>query len=224
MKSPTRFLALLVIVAAACSAGRAEAQNSYWDYGGSGSGGGGNKSGGLFGASELSYGYFDLGYFVHDFDAPEISDNANGFAGALSIPLVDSFYVKGMLGFANPETDDGRDVDYLAWELGAGIGLPIAGIFDLVLEGGLAYRKLEGDSLAAPIDDISYYLLPGVRIGFGGIVELFGGVKFLGVEGADDPALEAKLLLHLTPNVSLFGAATFADEVDQYGAGIRLSF
>jgi hypothetical protein len=208
-----------------------DGQDAYWDNSYSGGGGatdGGGASsgggGGLFGESQFSYGYFDLGYFVHAFDADGL-DDANGFAGALSIPLADSLFVKAALGFASPEFEDGVEVDYIAWNLGGGIGLPIGGgAFDIVIEGGLAHRKLEGGAFEDPIDGYGFYVTPGVRLGLGELVELNGGVTFLNVESDSNVAVEAKALLHLTPNVSLFGSGTFAEEVNQYGVGLRLSF
>lgn len=202
----------------------AQSQDDYWANASSGGTGGGSGRQGLFGESQHSYGYFDLGYFMHDFQADEVGE-ANGFGGALSIPLADSLYVKTALGFAHPELETGEEIDYLAWNLGGGLGIPIgASGFDIVLEAGIAHRKLEGDAFADPIDGYGFYATPWVRWGLGEILELNGGVTFLNVDSDSNVAAEAKALLHLTPSVSLFGAATFSEEVNQYGVGVRLSF
>jgi hypothetical protein len=227
MKVPSTTPLILALVALA---GAAHAQDAYWEnsYGGggaagsAGNGGSSGRGGGLFGESQFSYGYFDLGYFIHAFEAEGI-DDANGFAGALSIPLVDSLYVKAALGFANPEDETGAEIDYLAWNLGAGLGIPI-GAFDIVIEAGVAHRKLEGGAFEDPIEGYGFYVTPGVRLGLGDLFELNGGVTFLNVESDSNVAVEAKALLHLTPNVSLFGTGTFSEEVNQYGVGLRLSF
>lgn len=222
MKAPTVACLILAIFSLHHSA---EGQDAYWDNASAGGGeaGGGGKRG-LFGASQFSYGYFDLGYFFHDFQADGV-DEANGFAGALSIPLADSLFVKAALGFAHPELEDGREIDYVAWNLGGGLGIPLgASAFDIVIEGGIAHRKLEGDAFLDPIDGYGFYVTPWVRWGIGQILELNGGVTFLNVESDSNVAAEAKALLHLTPNVSLFGAGTFSEEVNQFGVGVRLSF
>lgn len=225
MKRPVFFLLSLALVSAAF-ADRAHAQDSYWDsaYSGAPTTSGGGNGGGLFGESQFSYGYFDLGYFVHSFESEEL-DDANGFAGALSIPIVDSLYVRAALGFASPEDQENEEIDYLAWSLGGGLGLPLGSTgLDLVIETGIAHRKLEGGAFEDPIDGYGFYVTPGVRLGLGDLVELNGGVTFLNVDSDSDVGVDLKALLHLTPSISLFGGASFAEELDQYGVGLRLSF
>lgn len=225
MKQPFLYLFLFASLSGLALT-KANAQDSYWDaaYAGGGTPAAGGSGGGLFGESQFSYGYFDLGYFVHAFEAENL-DDANGFAGALSIPIVDSLFVRAALGFATPEDQDNKEIDYLAWTLGGGLGLPIgSSAFDLVVEAGLAHRKLEGGAFEDPIDGYGFYVTPGLRIGFGELVELNGGVTFINVDSDSEVAVDLKALLHLTPSISLFGGATFAEEVDQYGVGLRLSF
>ncbi|MCB1078231.1 MAG: hypothetical protein KDM64_10445 [Verrucomicrobiae bacterium] len=226
MKASHRFCLVLALFSLHQAA---KGQDSYWDnaYAGGGAADGGatkSSGGGLFGASQFSYGYFDFGYFVHTFDA-EVLDDANGFAGALSIPLADSLYVKAALGFAHPEDQDGKEIDYVAWDLGGGIGLPIgSSAFDIVLEAGIAHRKLGDGAFEDPIDGYGFYVMPGVRWGLGEVIELNGGVTFLNVDSDGNVAVDVKALLHLTPSVSLFAEGSFAEEVNQYGVGLRLSF
>lgn len=225
MKRPVSFLFSLALFSGFAVVD-SQAQDSYWDaaYAGGAAPAGGGNGGGLFGQSQFSYGYFDLGYFVHAFEAENL-DDANGFAGALSIPIVDSLYVRAALGFASPEDQENEEIDYLAWSLGGGLGLPIgSSALDLVVEAGIAHRKLEGGAFEDPIDGYGFYVTPGVRLGLGDLVELNGGVTFINVDSDSDVGVDLKALLHLTPSISLFGGATFAEEVDQYGVGLRLSF
>ena len=194
-----------------------------WDPGkGSSSGGGG---GSLFGASDLNYGYIEASYFSFDF-SDEAIDAANGFGIELSVPVVDSLYLTASLLTASPEDADGNELesDYVSWELGAGIGLPLGNGFDLVLEGGLARREFTGDFLADPVDGYGIYLAPGVRWQLNDVLELNAGLKYYSVDELNDLGFEAKALIHLTPSISLQGSAFFGDTENHYGVGARLSF
>ena len=207
----------------------ATAQDAYWDdYSYEYDGGQpapsarSHRGKGLFGASNFSYGYFDAGFSFHDFDN-EAVDNATGFGGAISIPIVDSFYLKGGLDFASPDLKEGGDLDYFAWKVGAGFGFPIGGLFDLVLEAGVGHQKLEGDNFDDEIDGTSFYVTPWLRAG-GDIIEVNAGVTFSNVDSDSNVAVDLRGLLHLTPSVSLFGEAVLAEELNRYGAGLRIEF
>ena len=143
----------------------------------------------------------------------------------LSVPLVDSLYVKAALGFASPaDQTTGQDLDYVTWQLGAGIGLPIATGFDLVLEAGIAHQELTGARFLDSFDGYGYYASPGVRWAIGDLIELNGGVTFMNIDSDSNVSVDLKALLHLLPSVSLWGGASFSEEVNQYGVGLRLSF
>ncbi len=184
----------------------------------------GYRSAGLFGESAFSYGFVDLDYRFFSFEDEEI-DDSSGFAGAVSVPIVDSFYIAGSLSVTGTETEDGEDLDYLDWAIGPGVGLPIGYGFDFVIDGGLARQKLEADAFEDPIDGYGWYISPGVRVGISDMFELNGGLTLMNIEDRDaDLGLDFKALLRLTPNVSLSGTATFYEELNEYGLGVRLSF
>ena len=228
MKRPLTLL-LTLFSLTLLSVKEAQAQDPYWDaaYGaapavtGGAVGGGG---GGLFGASAFNYGYFDFGYFNYDF-ASDLVDSSNGFSGKLSIPIVDSLYVAGGLAYASPDLFESGSLDYLTWNAGVGLGVPIGGTgIDFVIEGGVAHQSLDGTKFHDSFDGYGFYVSPGVRVGFGELVELNGGVTFVNIDSDSNVEVDVKALLHLTPSVSLFGEAGFAEEVNQYGVGLRIGF
>jgi hypothetical protein len=183
--------------------------------------------GSLLGESDFSYGYLDASYYFFDFDRDNF-DSAHGFGGALSIPLFDSIYLKGAANYAASEDmETGADVDYLDWQAGVGIGLPLMNRFDLILEGGLAHRSLEVDSIDN-FDDLTdgygWYVAPGVRVGLNEFIEINGTVRYISVDDTNDLGFNVDALIHLTPNVSLKGGVLFTDDANQYGVGLRINF
>ena len=215
---PTWPTLLLSAMAASALSASALAQDDYWD---SGYDSGGGRGGGLFGDSTFSYGYIDFGYINHDFK-PDGIDSADGLGGELSIPLFQSLYIKTGFSYASLS-----DLDYFAWELGAGLGLPLTGNLDLVLEGGLAHQNLEADvfdSFDSVIDGYGVYVNPYLRLGLGEIVELNGGILYRNVDSLSEFGVDLKMLLHLTSNISVWGSALLGEDLNQYGVGLRLSF
>lgn len=202
------------------SVGEVRAQGDSWGWEPSG---GRSSGGGLFGASNFKYGFVDAGYYLYDFDDSSI-ESASGFAGTISVPIVDSFFVKASVGFASPEAETGDDVKYLTWDLGAGVGLPIFEKLDFVIEGGMAHQRFTSRVLDNPIDGWGWYASPALRFMVGDALELNGGVTFQHVNADGEMSLDLKALLHLTPNVSLHGGVSFSEEVNRYGAGLRISF
>ena len=196
-----------------------QAQDDYWDsgYDSGGSGGGGLFSGGTY----FRYGYLDVGYINTDFKAGGIG-SADGLGAELSIPLIKSIYVKAGFDYASLS-----DLDYFAWELGGGVGIPLNDSVDLVFEGGLAHQKLDADvfdSFRNIVDGYGLYLYPHLRMGFGEIIEVNGGVRYLNVDAIDEFGVDLKLFLHLTEGISIWGNALLGEDLNQYGVGLRLSF
>ena len=215
--------------AAAATTGASAANYGYGtadtSYTGGGSSGG--SMGSLLGESDFNYGYLDAGYYFFDFDRDNF-DSANGFGAALSIPLFDSIYLKGAGNYASSDdSETGANVDYLDWQAGVGIGLPLMNRFDLILEGGLAHRSLEVDSLG-DFDDLTdgygWYVAPGVRVGVNEYIEINGSVRYISVDETDDLGVDINALIHLTPSVSLKGGVLFSDDANQYGVGLRINF
>ncbi|NNE90611.1 MAG: hypothetical protein HKN23_03100 [Verrucomicrobiales bacterium] len=187
---------------------------------------GDNGSGGLFGGGDrtvFAYDYFDLGYLHYQFDDGAV-ENASGFGGKLSLPIVGTFFGTASLGFATPDTSDGESLDYVTWKLGAGLGIPLSHNLDFVIEGGLAREKFTADILADPVDGYGTYVTPGLRLMLGDFIELNGGVSITNIDSQTETGVDLKALLHLTPTLSLFGNAYYTEEVSQYGLGLRLSF
>ena len=188
---------------------------------------GSTAMGSLLGESDFNYGYLDASYYFFDFDQDHF-DGAHGFGGALSIPLLDSIFLKGAANYAASEDElSGADVDYLDWQAGVGVGLPLMNRFDLVLEGGLAHRSLEVDAIDG-FDDLTdgygWYVAPGVRVGINDYIEINGTVRYINVDDTDDLGFDVNALLHLTPSVSLKGGVLFSDDANQYGVGLRINF
>ncbi|HRX53567.1 MAG: hypothetical protein R3F31_00755 [Verrucomicrobiales bacterium] len=224
MKPSTFFLLPLGIAMAVTGpAAVGHSQDGGWDSAAYGGGGNKTSGGGLFGASIFQYGYLDAGYYLYEFDNAVI-ESANGFAGTLSIPIVDSFFVKASAGFASPKSKSGEDLNYLNWDLGAGVGLPIFEQMDLVLEGGMAHQRFTSSILDDPIDGWGWYASPALRLMIGDLLELNGGVTLQNVKSDGTLSVDVKALLHLTPSVSLTGGVSFSEDVNRYGVGMRISF
>jgi hypothetical protein len=182
--------------------------------------------GSLLGESDFNYGYLDASYYWFDFDEDNF-DNASGFGAALSIPIADSLYIKGAANYAASETESGDDVDYLDWQAGVGIGLPLMRRIDLILEGGLAHRSIEVDGIddfGDLTDGYGWYVAPGVRVGINDYVEINGTVRYISVDETDDLGVDINALIHLTQSISLKGGVLFSDDANQYGVGIRIHF
>lgn len=211
----------------AATTGVSDAGYGYEDTSYSVGSGGSTQMGSLLGESDFNYGYLDASYYFFDFDRDNF-DSANGFGAALSIPLLDTIYLKGAANYAASEhTETGADIDYLDWQAGVGVGLPLMNRFDLILEGGLAHRSLDVDSIDN-FDDLTdgygWYVAPGVRVGVTEFIEINGTVRYIGVDNTNDLGFDVNALIHLTPNVSLKGGVLFSDDANQYGVGLRINF
>ena len=182
--------------------------------------------GSLLGESDFNYGYLDASYYWFDFDEDNF-DSANGFGAALSLALLDSLYLKAAGSYAETEVEGGEDADYLDWQAGLGIGLPLMRRLDLVLEGGFAHRSLDVDAID-DFDDLTdgygWYVAPGVRVGVNDYIEINGTVRYINVDETDELGIDVNALIHLTPNISLKGGVLFGDDANQYGVGLRLHF
>ena len=202
--------------AAGAGYGYDDADTSY-----TGGGSSGGAMGSLLGESSFNYGYLDASYYFFDFDRDNF-DSANGFGAALSIPLLDSLYLKGAANYAESEhTVTGADVDYLDWQAGVGVGLPLMNRFDLIFEGGLAHRSLDVDSIDR-FDDLTdgygWYVAPGVRVGLNDYIEINGSVRYISIDETDDLGVDVNALIHLK------GGVLFSDDANQYGVGLRINF
>jgi len=188
--------------------------------------GSGTAMGSLLGESDFNYGYLDGSYYFFDFDEDNF-DSASGFGAALSIPVLDSIFLKGAANYASSDTVEGDGVDYLDWQAGAGVGIPLMSRFDLVLEGGLAHRSLEVDGIndfGDLTDGYGWYVAPGLRVGINDYLEINGTVRYIDVQDTSDLGIDIKALLHLTPTISVSGGVLFSDDANQYGAGLRINF
>lgn len=189
----------------------------------------GNSSpamGSLLGKSDFSYGYLDASYYFFDFDRDHF-DSGNGFGAALSIPIASSVFLKAAANYVSSETDDGDEVDYLDWQAGVGVGIPLKSRFDLVLEGGLAHRSLEVDGInnfGDLTDGYGWYVAPGLRVGITDYLEINGTVRYTDVQDTSDLGIDVRALFHLTPGISITGGVVFSDDANQYGAGLRINF
>lgn len=211
---------------ATATTSNAGAASSGYDAGNSYAVGSGTAMGSLLGESDFNYGYLDASYYWFDFDR-ENFDNASGFGGALSIPILDSIFIKGAANYASTDSLDGNGVDYLDWQAGVGVGLPLMNRFDLVLEGGLAHRSLEVDGIHGfkdLTDGYGWYVAPGVRVGVNEFIEINGTVRYISVDETSDLGLDVRALIHLTPTISLQGGVLFSDDANQYGIGLRVNF
>jgi len=209
--------------------GASAGASSGYGYTDSGSSGSSTAMGSLLGESDFNYGYLDASYYFFDFDQDNF-DSANGFGAALSIPLLDSIFLKGAANYASSNTEDQDAVDYLDWQAGVGVGIPLMSRFDLVLEGGLAHRSLEVDGIDGidDFDDLTdgygWYVAPGVRVGINDYLEINGTVRYINVQDTSDLGIDIKAMLHLTPTISVTGGVLFSDDANQYGAGLRINF
>ncbi|MDC0292133.1 porin family protein [Verrucomicrobiales bacterium] len=214
-------IAAIAIAASGFSLSTAHGQD--WGYNEDGAGAESSSRRLFKNKSIFAYDYLDLGYFNYDFDDAGV-DSATGFGGELSLPITSTLFAKASLSYATPETSDGEDLDYLAWKLGGGIGIPMKSNLDLVIEGGLAREKFASGILDNPIDGHGLYVAPSLRLMLGDLFEIDGGVTITNIDNNTNFGLDLKALMHITPRLSAFGSAYYSNEVSQYGLGLRLSF
>ncbi len=173
--------------------------------------------------SAFNYNYLDLGYFNYEFDDDNVS-STGGLGAEFSLPIISTLYLTGGFGYVTPDTTIGDDLDFLSWNAGVGLGIPIKSNLDFVIEGGLSREKFVSDVLDDPIDGYGIYVTPGLRLMIGDLLELSGGVTITNIDSTTDLGVDLKALFHLTPSLSVFGSAGYTEEVSQYGLGLRLSF
>ena len=211
---PTLFALAAIIVSGSFSWA-----DDYWEPGYSGSSGGGL----LGNSAEISYGYLDLGYFNDSFDFIEI-EKVDGGYGELSVPIFESFFLKGGLGVGKGDDIDGVSTDFLKWNAGAGAKIPIMKALHFVFDGGVQYERFENDADDELFSDTGFYFSPALRLMIGRVAEIQGGITFQKIDGHGDFGLDLKGLIHFTHRFSAFGGVNFYDEGNQYGVGVRLNF
>ena len=208
----------LSALAAVLVSGAVSKADSYWEPGYSG-----DTGGSLGNPAEISYGYLELGYFNQSFDLADF-DLVDGGYGELSIPLFESFYLKGGLGLGQSDGLDGVSADFLKWRAGPGVKIPIFKPLHFVLDGGVQYERFENDDDEELFSDMGFYVSPALRLMIGRVAEIQSGVTYQKIDAHGDFGLDLKGLVHFTHRFSAFGGVNFFEEGNQYGVGVRLSF
>ncbi|MEZ5299739.1 MAG: outer membrane beta-barrel protein [Verrucomicrobiales bacterium] len=183
-----------------------------------------------FDGPALSYTYLEGGYERRFFDDGDLSD-ANGFGAGFSVAPLPFLFLTGELHYASPTVsilDSEEDVDFLDARLGAGLNVTILDTLSIYVEGGPAYRQLSSDAWErvsdATMDDVGFYVEPGVRIGIAGRLELYAAGDFSRISDEDILGAKAGLILGLTDNFALTAGATANEQTSSVGVGIRLAW
>jgi len=164
----------------------------------------------------ISYTYVEAAYVETDIDG--ISSNADGYALRGSIGITDNVFM--FAGYADQSISS---FDIETYNVGAGYAWPISSRTDLY--GKVSYVKAEASGFGLSVDDDGFGLGIGVRHLVSDRFELEAAVNYVDLsDSGDDTALGIGARWHFTSQFSLGAEASFADDANSYGVGLRWSF
>lgn len=164
----------------------------------------------------ISYTYVEAAYVETDIDG--ISSNADGYALRGSIGITDNVFM--FAGYADQSISS---FDIETYNVGAGYAWPISSRTDLY--GKVSYVKAEASGFGLSVDDDGFGLGIGVRHLVSDQFELEAAVNYVDLsDSGDETALGIGARWHFTPQFSLGAEASFADDANSYGVGLRWSF
>lgn len=163
------------------------------------------------------YTYFDVGYVRTDID--DIEENVDSLGLAGSFALTDNLYL-----FADYQDGSASferiDVDVSTMEVGAGANFGLSDTVDLFAEAGYVKAELEAGEFVE-VDESGFGLSAGVRAMVMPQLELNAGLSYVEIEELDDTSLDIGAVYSFTDVVALVLGASFADNTNTYGIGVR---
>lgn len=166
------------------------------------------------------YTYFDVGYVRTDID--DLDENLDSLGLAGSVAITDNFYVFADYEDGSAEIGD-FDIDANTFDAGLGVNVALTDTVDLFGEASYVGAELEAGEFG-DIDESGYGLSAGVRAMVMPQLELNAGLSYVDIEGLDDTSVDIGAVWKFTDVIALVLGASFADDANSYGAGIRFYF
>lgn len=178
--------------------------------------------------SAFSYTYADLRYFATDSDAYSVNQQGGVLSG--SYGFLKNFYVTGnaLYGQSKHFTSNGVK-GHFETETGSlrlGAHYALTPILDVLANVGAVYGRLEGhggfknthDDDTGAIGEVGLRMMPLPK------VELAGYYDYQHLFKNDSTTFTGELQYHVTPSISVVGAAAYGKSADIYSIGGRYSF
>lgn len=168
-------------------------------------------------ASDLSYGYVELGFEKVEFEDDWDTYDGDAINLGLSFALNDTVYAVAKVAKAEVE-----DVEQRVLGLGLGAHAPISETTDIYAEAGFANVDLVDDNWSE--DDNGTVLTLGVRSKLADKFELGGGVTRLDVFDNADNTLFVNGFYYPTEKVAIGAELSKADDAKGYAVNLRVNF
>jgi hypothetical protein len=176
-------------------------------------------------AANFGYSFVDFAIIPEaETDSGDFDADGDGFQLRGSLTVHQNYFA--LVEIESLEFDDGIDVDFQRWLIGAGAHWPINQSLDFIARGGIVRYDVDygrfGDD-----DDIGFFLGGRVRALVASKVELEGGVD---ISTAEVGGFEDEILLvgegryHFNNQFSVGGLLNLGDDVSQIGIYGRFNF
>ncbi len=176
-------------------------------------------------AANFGYSFVDFAIIPEaETDSGDFDADGDGFQLRGSLTVHQNYFA--LVEIASLEFDDGIDVDFQRWLIGAGAHWPINQSLDFIARGGIVRYDVDygrfGDD-----DDIGFFHGGRVRALVASNVELEGGVD---ISTAEVGGFEDEILLvgegryHFNNQFSVGGLLNLGDDVSQIGIYGRFNF
>ncbi|MGA1370492.1 MAG: outer membrane beta-barrel protein [Pseudomonadales bacterium] len=166
------------------------------------------------------YTYIDLGYIRTDID--DLDENLDSLGLAASVAMTENFYL-----FADYEDGSAEigniDIDANTFDAGLGVNLALTDTVDLFGEASYVRAELEAGEFG-DVDESGYGLSAGLRAMVLPQLELNAGLSYVDIDGLDDTSIDVGAVWRFTDVIALILGASFADDANSYGAGVRFYF
>ena len=176
-------------------------------------------------AANFGYSFVDFAIIPEaETDSGDFDADGDGFQLRGSLTVHQNYFA--LVEIESLEFDDGIDIDFQRWLIGAGAHWPINQSLDFIARGGIVRYDVDygrfGDD-----DDIGFFLGGRVRALVASNVELEGGVD---ISTAEVGGFEDEILLvgegryHFNNQFSVGGLLNLGDDVSQIGIYGRFNF
>jgi hypothetical protein len=166
------------------------------------------------------YTYFDVGYIRTDID--DLDENLDTLGLAGSVAVTENFYLFTDYEDGSAEIGD-VDIDANTLDAGLGVNFALTDTVDLFGEASYVRAELEAGEFG-DIDENGYGLSAGLRAMVLPQLELNAGLSYIDIDGLDDTSVDVGAVWRLTDVIALVLGASFADDANSYGAGVRFYF
>lgn len=178
--------------------------------------------------SAFSYTYADLRYFGTDSDAYSVNQQGGVLAG--SYGFLKNFYVTGDALYGQSKHFSANGVKgHFETETGSlrlGAHYALTPILDVLANAGAVYGHLKGHGGFKNVsdDNTGYIGEVGLRMAPLPKVEIAGYYDYQHLFKNDSTTFTGELQYHVTPRISVIGAAAYGKSADVYTIGGRYSF